>query len=156
MKRTIVIKGPQQKALLSDLLASIPFKPVHEVIVRVHKQQRSWLQNKLQRRWIFEAAEQLDGNTPEELRGYCKLHLGVPILRNALPEDCLKEARGFRDVYDKNIRPLSYEIKLACMMIPIDFPITRIMTTKQKTQYLDQMSAHFSSLGCRLTCPDKQ
>ena len=42
---------------------------------------RSLAQNKLQRLWINEISQQLGDMTPEEVRGYCKLTLGVPILR---------------------------------------------------------------------------
>ena len=109
--------------------------------------QRSQEQNKLQRLWMNEASEQLgDNQTAEELRGYCKLHFGVPILRDA-HED-------FKAAYDRVIKPLSYELKLMAMMEPLDFPVTRLMTTKQKTDYLDQIHVYLSGLGCRLTNPE--
>lgn len=105
---------------------------------------RSIEQNKLQRLWCNEAAEQGD-QTAEEYRGYCKLHFGVPILR--------MENEKFREVYDRVVRPLSYEDKLQIMMVPLDLPVTRLMTAKQKTQYLDAMYQHFTGLGFRLTEP---
>jgi hypothetical protein len=156
MKKTIIIKGQQQKALVATILGNLPEKPVHEVVIKVHKRKRSVAQNMRQRRWLSEAAEQLGDTTPEEQRGYCKLHFGVPILRNALPEECIKAALGFKETYDKHVRPLPYETKMACMMIPIDFPITRIMTTKQKAQYLEQIAIYFSGLGCKLTEPNRE
>ena len=42
---------------------------------------RSADQNRLQRKWMNEISEQLGDQTPEEVRGYCKLTIGVPILR---------------------------------------------------------------------------
>src|SRR5690606_26105095 len=65
---------------------------------------RSIEQNKLQRLWLNEAAEQLGDDTAEGYRAYCKLHFGVPILRG--------ENEEFREAYDKIIRPHSYEDKL--------------------------------------------
>lgn len=106
---------------------------------------RSIEQNKLQRKWLLELQEQGD-QTAEEYRGYCKLVFGVPILRN--------ENDGFREVYDRLIRARPYQEKLELMMVPMDLPVTRIMTTKQKTQYLDQMYAHFTEQGFVLTVPD--
>jgi len=38
-------------------------------------------------------------------------------------------------------------------MEPLDFPITRIMTTKQATAYLDGVHRHFSEKGIALTDP---
>ena len=106
---------------------------------------RTLRQNKLQRLWMGEIAEQLGDQTAEEVRGYCKLTIGVPILR--------AENDAFRERYDAIIRPLPYEQKLAMMMEPLDFPITRLMTTKQHTAYLDGVHRHFSEKGIALTDP---
>ena len=106
---------------------------------------RSLRQNKLQRLWINEIAEQLADHSPEEVRGYCKLTIGVPILR--------AENETFRERYDAIVRPLPYEQKLALMMEPLDFPISRLMTTKQATAYLDGIHRHFSEKGIVLTDP---
>lgn len=107
---------------------------------------RSVAQNKMQRLWINEIAEQLGDRTPEEVRGFCKLTMGVPILR--------AENDHFRDHYDRIIKPLPYEDKLACMMEPLDLPVTRIMTMNQKVRYLDAMQRYFSERGLVLTDPD--
>lgn len=107
---------------------------------------RSVDQNRLQRKWLLEAEAQGD-MTAEEYRGYCKLHFGVPILRNENDE--------FREKYDKIIRPHSYQDKLAMMMEPLDFPITRLMNTKQKGRYLDAMYEHFTGMGFKLTEPKR-
>ncbi|WP_386681872.1 hypothetical protein [Loktanella sp. R86503] len=103
-------------------------------------------QNALQRKWVQEAAEQLGDGTPEEKRGYCKLHFGVPILRNEHPV--------FAEKYDRIIRPHPYAEKLEMMMDPLDFPVTRLMNTKQKTAYLDAMRVHFEGQGVVLTIPE--
>jgi|TARA_Y100000310_G_scaffold245088_1_gene250008 hypothetical protein len=105
---------------------------------------RTVLQNSLQRKWLLEAQEQGD-MTAEEYRGYCKLHFAVPILR--------AENEQFCEVYDRLIRPMDYEKKIEMMMVPMDLPCTRIMSTEQKTRYLDAMRAHFESLGFVLTIP---
>lgn len=106
---------------------------------------RSIEQNKLQRKWLLEAEEQGD-MTSEEYRGWCKAHLGVPIL--------LAENEEFAEKYTRLIRPMLYEDKIELMMSPMDFPVTRIMTTKQKSKYLDAMYNHFTGLGFRLTEPN--
>jgi len=104
-------------------------------------------QNQLQRKWVNEAAEQLGEDTSEGYRAYCKLHFGVPILRN--------ENEEFRRQYDKVVKPLPYEHKIEMMKEPIDFPVTRLMTTKQKAQYLDAVYQHFRGLGVQLTEPKR-
>jgi len=105
---------------------------------------RSIEQNKLQRLWVREIAEQLGDDTVEGYRAYCKLHFGVPIMR---------EHDDFCDAYDKHVRPLSYETKLALMAAPLDFPVTRLMTTKEMTLYLDIVYQTFTGRGVRLTVP---
>lgn len=106
---------------------------------------RTTHQNRLQRQWMVEIAAQLGDRTPEEVRGYCKLHFGIPILR---------ENDAFRKDYDNLVRPLPYEAKLKLMMEPFDFGVTRIMTTRQKTAYLDAVHRHFSEQGVVLTNPE--
>jgi len=103
-------------------------------------------QNRLQWLWLNEIAEQLGDRTAEEIRAECKLRFGVPILR--------AENEAFRDKYDRIVKPLPYEAKIELMGEPIDFPVTRLMTTKQLTQYLDAIYAHYTAQGCRLTIPE--
>jgi len=106
---------------------------------------RTIKQNKLNRLWMQEISDQLGDSTPEEIRGYCKLTIGVPILRAQNDHFCAR--------YDEIVRPLPYEVKLAMMQEPLDFPITRLMTVKQQTEYLDGVHRHFSERGIVLTDP---
>lgn len=107
---------------------------------------RSIEQNKTQRMWMLELEEHGD-QTAEEYRGYCKLHFGIPILRAENDEFCA--------VYDRLIRPLDYEVKLEYMKAPLDFPVTRLMTTKQKSRYLDNIYEFYISNGFVLTVPNR-
>ena len=108
---------------------------------------RSVEQNRLQRMWVAEISEQIGEYTPEEVRAYCKLTMGVPILR--------AENDDFREKYDKHVRGLAYEVKLALMSEPLDMPVTRMMTTDQKRRYLDAVHKHFAAQGVDLTDPDR-
>lgn len=89
---------------------------------------RSIEQNRLQRQWCNDAAEQGD-QTAEEYRALLKLTIGVPILR--------AENEAFREAYDAHVKGLPYETKLALMAEPLDFPVTRLMTVAQQSAYLD-------------------
>lgn len=40
------------------------------------------------------------------------------------------------------------------MMVPFDFGVTRIMTTRQKTAYLDAVHRNFSEQGLVLSNPE--
>ncbi|MFV1689992.1 hypothetical protein VWZ40_00885 [Phaeobacter sp. JH20_21] len=89
-------------------------------------------------------SRQKEDETHEEVRAYCKLHFGVPILR--------AENEAFRQSYDRTMRPLDYETKLAAMK-NLDIPVTRLMTVKQMTAFMDEMQRYWSGLGFRLTDP---
>lgn len=108
---------------------------------------RSIEQNRLQRLWMRELEDQGD-MTAEEYRGYCKAYFGIPIL--------LANDEAFADQYERIIRPLPYAQKLEIMQQPIDFPVTRLMTTKQKREYLDKIYVHWTGKGFSLTNPDWQ
>lgn len=134
-----------QRAMLIRLIEArtLPF-----TVEIVDGRRRSSEQNRLQRQWINEIAEQLGDRTPEEVRAECKLRFGVPILR--------AESEIFRKKYDRLIKSMPYETKLELMAEPMDFPITRLMNVKQKTQYLDAIQRHYAEQGVVLTQPESQ
>ena len=131
------------------LLISNMQGPFTLTIERGIREKRSTDQNRLQRLWVNEAEQQGD-MTAEEYRAYCKLHFGVPMLRN--------DNDTFAELYDSKIRdrvpPYSYEQKLEFMAIPWDMHVTRLMTIKQHDKYLNMMHDHFTSLGMILTIPN--
>ena len=139
---TRVLATEQDRAMLQRLIAGVPLPSTVEI---TKGKRRSTDQNRLQRKWMTEIAEQL-GEDAEHWRAYCKLHFGVRILR--------AESDGFCAAYDAHVRHLPYETKLAYMAVPLDMPVTRMMTTKQKTAYLDAIYRHFTEQGVYLTAPD--
>lgn len=106
---------------------------------------RSLEQNRLQWLWANEAAQQLGDVTASEVRERWKLHYGVPILR--------EDSDKFRQVYDRAIRPLSYELKLAAMQF---IPVTSDMKVRQMVRYLDAVERECAEQGIRLTQPDPE
>ena len=129
-KRLIVALSARQLPFMCSVKQGVP---------------RSYEQNKLQRKWMNEAAEQGD-QTAEEYRAFCKLTIGVPILK--------AEDDVFAAAYDEHIKPLPYEQKLALMAEPIDTPVTRRMSSKAKAAYLDAVYQYFTAqCGYVLTDP---
>jgi len=102
--------------------------------------QRSIPQNSLIYALYAEIARQQEGEDTQTIMRYCKLTLGVPILR-AVDEQ-------FRAFYDKSVRmTLSYEEKLEAM----DFiPVTSLMKTKQGTKYIDSVIEHYAANGVHI------
>ena len=106
---------------------------------------RSTAQNRLTQRWFTDIATQLGDQTHEDVRAECKLRFGVPILR--------AENEAFRISYDRVIKALPYEQKLDAIKA-FDMPVTRLMTVKQMTAFMDEMQRHWSAQGVRLTDPE--
>lgn len=100
-------------------------------------------QNALQFLWASEAAHQRGDVTTEEVRHDWKLRHGVPILR--------EDSAEFREVYDKAIKPLPYELKVMAMAY---FPVTSEMKVRQMVRYLDTIQRECAEQGIRLTEPD--
>ena len=87
------IKNEQDKQRLIAFIQN-QTKPITVTIEQGMIGKRSYEQNKLQRLWLNELAEQGD-MTAEEYRAFCKLHFGVPILRH--------ENDKFREAYDDKV-----------------------------------------------------
>lgn len=106
---------------------------------------RSDRQNRLSHRWYADIARQLGDRIADEVRAECKLLFGVPILRD--------QNEAFRLSYDRTMGPLPYEARLAAIRA-FDLPVTRLMTVRQMTAFLDAMQRHWLPLGVRLTDPE--
>jgi predicted P-loop ATPase/GTPase len=140
---TRVVETPADRDMLVKFIEGQKLPVTVEITSGKH---RTTQQNRLQRQWANDLAEQKPESSAEEWRGYCKLHFGVPILR--------ADNEAFAAVYDEVIRPLPYEAKLKVMMVPIDLPVTSKMTTKQKKSYLDAIQKFAAENGVQLTDPE--
>jgi len=141
---TRIIENPHDLALFTKLVENMAL-PITITITKGRKV--SYEQHKLEHLWHAETAEQIGEYTQDEYRGYCKAMFGIPIM-------C--ENDDYRDAYDNIVRPLDYEKKLKLMQKPLDYPVTRLMTTKQKASYLDKIFIYYTSLGVKLTEPIPQ
>ena len=102
-------------------------------------------QNKLAQRWFTDIARHFGDRDREDVRAECKLRFGVPILR--------AENDTFRASYDDVMKGHSYETKLAAIKA-FDMPVTRLMTVKQMTAFMDAVQREFAPRGVRLTDPE--
>lgn len=139
---TRVLKSPADIAGLASFLGARNAYPITVTITQGDN--RTGQQNRLAQRWFTDIARQLGDQTHEDVRAQCKLEIGVPILR--------AENEAFRQSYDATMKHLPYATKLEAMK-RLDLPVTRLMTVKQMTQFMDQMQQRWCSLGIRLTDP---
>lgn len=137
-----IVKTEQDRTELLALLGTLklPFTAQWKA-----GKDRSLDQNALQWKWATEAAAQLGDRTAAEVQQDWKLRHGVPILRS--------ESEPFREKYDKVIRPLPFEEKLAFMDM-ID--VTSAMSVKQMTAFLDTVQRECLQQGLRLTDPVRE
>lgn len=142
MTITRVIKSREDASNLAKLIDARGYP---QTVTVTAGESRSTLQNRLAQRWFSDIVRQLGDQTHDEVRAYCKLHFGVPILR--------AENEAFKASYDRILKPLDYAEKLEAIRV-FDFPITRLMSTKQMTQFMDAMQRHWSQQGVRLTNPE--
>ena len=138
---TKVIRQPEHVEALARLLAG---RKMPLTVTWAQGAKRSDSANRLAQRWFTDISNQLGDQTHEEVRAMCKLHFGVPILR--------AENEAFRLSYDATMKALPYEAKLAAVKA-FDLPVTRLMTVKQMTAFMDEMQRHWAGQGIRLTDP---
>lgn len=106
---------------------------------------RSLDQNAISHKWYQQLAREMREDDELGWKCYCKLHLGVPILR--------AENEDFREAYDATIKGMAYEQKLSVMRI---LPVTSLMTTPQFSKYLEAMREDFSRHGVALEFPEQE
>ena len=82
----------------------------------------------------------LYGGDTEHARYECKLHYGVPILRENDPD--------FQKIYDTVIKPHDYGTKLKIMEY---LPVTSLMSKKQFSEYVDKILNVYSEKGVDFT-----
>lgn len=100
-------------------------------------------QNDISHVWYGQVADELREDTALGVKAFCKLTLGVPILR--------AEDAEFRKQYDSLIRDrFTYEEKLEVMAW---LPVTSLLTRQQLSQYLEAMQQHYERRGVRLEFP---
>lgn len=137
---TRAVKNPDDLALLKVYLdgRKRPF-----TVDITDGRDRSTEQNRLAFKWYGEIADQT-GEDRDEVRARCKLEIGVPIMREASDK--------FRATYDRLIRPLDYDDKIA-LIRDTDMPVTRLMNVTQMSQYMDLVFKRHAEFGIELTIP---
>lgn len=109
-------------------ISSLPMATRFRVVVGPYTKDRSVEQNAVSHGWYAQIAKETGEGTPEGIKRFCKLTLGVPILRGADADFC--------QFYDKALKGLSYEQKFEAMKY---LDVTSLMTTSQMHDYMTAM-----------------
>lgn len=110
-----------------------------DVIVQEHSDEkpRSNSQNKMIYAIYQRIANTLYGKDCQFARNECKLRIGCRIL--------YRDSEEFRVTFDKVVRPLNRETKLAAMEL---ISVSSIMTKKQCTEYIESILNEYTLQGC--------
>jgi hypothetical protein len=90
--------------------------------------------------------------TPGQVKCLCKLHVGIPILRAIPEEERSEEVQKLCDFCDEVLDGMIYETKVAVMEY---LPVTSLMSTKQKNEYLTGVQYNYARRGVILYFPDE-
>ena len=131
----VVVNDPvSRRAARTDFEArEMPFI----MLLQDFSKDRSLQQDKLAHAWYRHISKTTQEDTPYRIKGFCKLHFGVPILRG--------ESDKFCEMYDRLIKPASYEWKIDIMSQPDIFPVTSLLTTSQMSDYMTDIQRHYAS-----------
>ena len=129
MKKTVIIRNEQIRDHLVETVQELPLDPVHEVIIKPHKRNRSLEQNNFYWKLLRIIAGDT-GYTPEELHIEMKRRFLLPYLVSKEPE--LEEAA------------LLHEDALAKVIS------TTTLNTKEMSDYIGQVERLALELGCRI------
>lgn len=114
------------------------------VTVKIGKH-RSLDANAVTHVWYGQIARESGDLTEAEVKAFCKLNYGVPILRS--------EDEEFREQYNRLIlHRYTYAEKLEMMRM---LPVTSLMTTDQMNRYRDTMQREYAKQGVILEYKDE-
>jgi len=136
-----VLRSPEDVDALATMLRARTKWPITVAVAQGAK--RTNPQNALAQMWANEVAQQR-GDHFEDVRAEFKLRHGVAILRRELP--------AFKEVYDRLLKPLDYASKIEAVR-RLDLSVTRLMTTKQQSEYMESIEREYRSQGFNLTSP---
>ena len=144
--QTFRIPAKERERIAANLhafvMSAFPGKELRVEVYRYVKR-RTGEQNALAFAWYAEVAAKHAQESARDVRRYCKLHHGVPIMRTDDAE--------FRDAYDAVIKPLAYELKLIAMD---HWPVTSLMDTVELSLYLEAIQQDYQRQGVFLEFPD--
>ena len=105
---------------------------------------RSAEQNRLWREMYKRVSQTMGQGTDDDVWAYCKLMLGVPILR--------RDDERFAAGWERYFADRSYSEQLFLMGAnplfgPDGFPVTRLFGTKQGREYTDAIADHYAAQG---------
>ena len=148
MNQTIIIRDTQTKQHASNLVATMPHDPPHEVVIREHIKSRSDAQRRLQWLWNTEIGNYL-GLSKNEAHYNMKEAYAVPIFTRD-DKGYLQMVNAVKNVRRKGLNADADTLKRKI----VELTSTTDFNIKQMSEYLHDMEMHAASIGCPLTFPE--
>lgn len=114
-------------------------------VVTICAANRTTEQNALLHKWFSEIATQKGDESMLDVKAYCNLTYGRPILVRDDPE--------WETIFGYLFDQLPHDKKLKAIRV-LDVPFTRRMGIKQLSEYMTQMQRDYRELGYFLTDPE--
>lgn len=114
------------------------------VRVQIVQDARSLAQNDLWAVWYHEISSQWPGHTPEYVKAFCKLELGIQIIETS---SAAKSKASREDWLAMKPALSTHELKIRLMR---SHPVTSVMTVQEGVRYTDAMMEYWAERGIRL------
>ena len=141
MNKALIIRSEEQANLVCEVIKTLPFEPVHEVIIKPHKKNRTLAQNAIYWKWLTILASEY-GDLKEDRAEYYKEKFLVNIyIRD--DESYNEMVQAIRLIKKEGMLAEYESIKKAVL----DLTSTTNASVKQFSEYLDSIEKHAHSLG---------
>lgn len=148
MNKTVILKEERHRQTAEGYLKDVPLQPVHEVIIKPHKVDRSSAQNRLLWKWCTEIGDQT-GEIKEEVNDRYKQKFLVHIFE--------RDNDGFAEMLQAVRQVHKWgEVVLAKVMEReiLKLTSTRNANVDQFREYLNSLEIDARSSGLTLSNPD--
>jgi thiaminase len=148
MKHTFIIRNPEVKNNAIAFIGSVPLEPLHEVIIREHKKDRSASQNSLYWTWITIIAGEM-GLTKDEVHYWCKDKFLVRIYERD-NEEYAGMIESIRKVHESELHLEADNLHIQV----VNLTSTTTATVTQFTEYLNDIEKDAINKGIVLPHPE--
>ena len=148
MKHTFILRNEEVQKTAANFVFEMPLEPLHEVIIRPHKKDRTAAQNALMWLWFTTIAGE-QGETKDDIHNRYKGQILVHIYER----DDVEYATMIRTVRDLYRSGTKVEAKLLYDAI-VKLTSTTRATVEQFTEYLNDIEKDAISKGIKLEHPE--
>jgi len=149
VKTKFILKGEEHRRGAIEVIRSLELDPVHEVVIREAKKDRSASQLGLYWLWVTCIADHTGETKDDVHRRMKKRHL-IPIYMDDPDSGMTETVLAVRDVHSQGMKSVAKVLENKI----IDLVSTKDASVKQFTAYLEQIEREHIGLGIQLPHPE--